>query len=147
MIAALSVAIANMLKDESAFAQAEALYSESFRDMRTFTVADDVYPRSELVDYLMTPIYRAEECNRIPDMHQAPDDEDFDDRDVELWAEYQSEPELEIIKPGWTREEAERLVDHLEFVETCNYKGEGEGFELACRVSHLRVFIGKYDYL
>lgn len=127
------------IQDESTFARSEALYAEAFKSPTTFTVADDIYPRDQLVQYLMEPIYRAETVDA--DLAREMLDEEGCDR----WSE--SMYEAEILKPGMSQEIADALVDHLEFVELCNYKGEGEGFELACRVAHLRIFVSKYDYL
>ena len=131
MLTAISAVLAAMIQDESTFARAEALYAEAFRSSQTFTVRDGIYDRAELVHYLMEPIYAANSC-------EAPGYLCDDDQ-------YHLEPE--ILKPGWSLEDAERFVDDVEFVELCNYKGEGEGFELACRVKHLRVYVSKYDYL
>lgn len=128
LIDALSAALATMLQDETTFARAEALYAESFKAPKGFTVADEVYSRAELVAHIMEPLYRVE-----ADPSSAHDD----------WYE----PALFLLKPGLEREEAEQLVDELEFIELCNYKGEGEGYVLACRAKHLRTFVGKYDYL
>ncbi|MBM5458692.1 hypothetical protein H8F21_14075 [Pseudomonas sp. P66] len=134
MLKALSAALTAMLQDESTFARAEALYAETFRSPQTFTVADGFYDRECLVQYLMEPIYKQVSAGD----QSAP--------------AYLSEEEHglciepEILKAGWTEEDAERFVDHVEFVELCNYKGEGEGFELASRAKHLRVFVSKYDY-
>ncbi|MFJ3109966.1 hypothetical protein [Pseudomonas putida] len=133
MIEALSSMLSAMLKDESTFARAEALYAESFRSDRTFTVADGFYGREQLVQYLMEPIYKQTDERQSARRHA-------DDDDVEVWFE------PEILKPGWGKEVAELYVDEVEFVELCNYKGEGEGFEMASRVGHLRVFINKYEY-
>lgn len=131
MLTAISADLAAMIQDESTFARAEALYAEAFRSSQTFTVRDGIYDRAELVQYLMEPIYAA-------NSYEAPGYLSDDDQ-------YDLEPE--ILKPGWSLEDAERFVDDVDFVELCNYKGEGEGFELACRVKHLRVYVGKYDYL
>lgn len=140
MIKALAAVLATMIKDESTFARAEGLYAESFRSNETFTVADDVYPRAQLVQYLMEPIYRVEPRRYMPAACTIDDDNESDH-----WAESLSEPE--ILKPGFSQDVAEEMVDTLEFVELCNYKGEGEGgFQLACRVAHLRVFVSKYEY-
>ncbi|MGF6281908.1 hypothetical protein ABH908_000059 [Pseudomonas frederiksbergensis] len=140
MIELLAAVLNTMLKDEQSFARAEGLYAESFRSADTFNVADGHYPRSTLVQYLMEPIYRPVPSAKTSVFYDENDDEDFD-----RWEEHTLEPE--ILKPGMSLEQAEQVVDHLEFVELCNYKGEGEGgFELACRVSHLRVFISKYEY-
>ncbi|MGE8063754.1 hypothetical protein [Pseudomonas sp. NPDC089569] len=140
MIELLAAALTTLIKDEQSFARAEGLYAEYFRSAETFTVADGHYPRSTLVQYLMEPILRAIPSEKVPVYFDENDDEDFD-----RWDEHMLEPE--ILKPGMSRVEAEQVVDHLEFVELCNYKGEGEGgFELACRVAHLRVFISKYEY-
>jgi hypothetical protein len=38
------------------------------------------------------------------------------------------------------------ILPTVEFVELCNYKGEGEGFTLACRTKHMRTFRSKYNY-
>lgn len=116
--------LAAALQDERTFAEAHALYCESFKCDSTFTVADGFYAREDLVDYLMSPIH-------------APVPEQFKDDD---WFE----PEL--IKQGLSREHAEAIVDECKFVETCNYKGEGEGFELYERVAHLRTFFSKHNY-
>lgn len=110
------------LKDESTFAEAEALYAESFKDAQTFRVSDNCYTRQELVNYLRSDIYEA-----YPS-------------DAEDWFE------PAVIKEGYSLEQAEMLVDHIEFVDLCNYKGEGQGFEMACRVQHLRTFHGKHNY-
>ncbi|WP_219096224.1 hypothetical protein [Pseudomonas sp. UMAB-40] len=134
MLEAISAALSAMLKDESTFARAEALYAESFRCGATFTVASDAYPRDELVRYLMEPIYKPVAATGNAAAY-------FGDNDEEDFY-----PEPEILKAGLSLEEADALVDSLEFAELCNYKGEGEGYELACRVTHLRVFAGKYDY-
>lgn len=125
--------LAEFLKDEKTFAAAEKLYSESFRDSKSFRVADGFYSLDELVSYLMTPIY-AQQTSEVP--HFCDDDEDY----------FDMIPEPEEIKPGLSQQQAELIVDNLEFVELCNYKGEGEGFELLERVSHLRVFHSKYNY-
>jgi hypothetical protein len=134
MLTAISAVLAVMIQDESTFARAEALYVESFKAGKGFTVADGIYPRSKLVQYLMEPIYKAEEphCSELPSFG-------FHDDDM-------CDQEPEILKPGLSHQDAESLVDHLQFVELCNYKGEGEGYVLACRAKHLRVFVGKYDY-
>jgi hypothetical protein len=138
MLEALATVLATMMKDERTFARAEGLYAESFRSYETFTVADDVYPRAHLVQYLMEPIYRPAPRRSMPATMQ-------DDDESDHWAEADSE--LEILKPGFSQEVAEAMVDSMEFVELCNYKGEGEGgFQLACRVAHLRVFVSKYEY-
>lgn len=133
MIEALSSILSAMLKDESTFARAEALYAESFRSDQTFTVADGFYGREQLVQYLMEPIYKQ------TDEHQSASRQ-VDEDDFEVWFE------PEILKPGWGKEEAELYVDQVEFVELCNYKGEGEGYEMASRVGHLRVYVSKYEY-
>lgn len=119
----ISAILASAIQDETTFAEAEALYAELFKDSKTFTLADGFYSREELVNHLMTPIY-----------------EKFNWREVDDWFE------PSIIKEGYSKEEAEALVDHIEFVELCNYKGEGEGFELACRVPRLRTFHAKHNY-
>ncbi|MDF9779041.1 hypothetical protein [Pseudomonas baetica] len=140
MIELLAAVLTTMLKDEQSFARAEGLYAEYFRCAETFKVADGHYPRSTLVQYLMEPIYRRAHSEKASGFCDENDDEDFD-----RWDEDTLEPE--VLKPGMSLEQAEQVVDHLEFVELCNYKGEGEGgFELACRVAHLRVFISKYEY-
>lgn len=139
MVSCLSAILSLMIQDESTFARAEALYAESFRSDKSFTVADGIYERSELVHYLMEPIYKPSAPSEEPRFFR---DEDDDDGCV-----YDDCLEPEILKPGMSREDAEKVVDHLQFVETCNYKGEGEGFELLCRVAHLRVFVSKYEYL
>lgn len=56
-------------------------------------------------------------------------------------------PDGEILKNGYSIEFANSIVDSLEFVELCNYKGEGEGFELLDRVRHLRIFVSKHQYI
>lgn len=140
MLDAISAALSEMLKDESNFARAEALYAESFRAGAPFTVATGPCSRSELLQYLMLPINKAVEPRSFETSEFIDDDLDEDDED-----DYDFEPE--ILKPGLSLEQAELLVDSLEFVELCNYKGEGEGYELACRVTHLRQYVGKYEYL
>ncbi|MCU9527497.1 hypothetical protein [Pseudomonas mosselii] len=133
MIDAISSILSAMLTDETTFARAEALYSESFRSDRTFTVADGFYDREELVQYLMEPIYK------LPgELHSACRHDEEDEFGMCL--------EPEVLKPGWRKEQAELYVDQVEFVELCNYKGESEGFEMASRASHLRVFVSKYEY-
>lgn len=140
MIELLASVLSTMLKDEQSFARAEGLYAEYFRSDETFKVADEHYPRSTLVQYLMEPIYRTVPSEKASVFYDQNDDQDFD-----RWDEHSLE--TEVLKPGMSQEQAEQVVDHLEFVELCNYKGEGEGgFELACRVTHLRVFISKYEY-
>jgi hypothetical protein len=142
MIGSLATVLSAMIQDESSFARCEALYAESFKCATPFTVADGVYPRDQLVQFLMEPIYRPESCKGV----EAPallEDEDFEEFD--RWDESVLEPE--ILKPGMTQTDADAVVDQLHFVELCNYKGEGEGFTLACRAAHLRVFISKFDYL
>lgn len=118
----LTQILAAALQDESTFVEAEALYAESFKDAVVFKVADGCYSREELLHHLMSDI-----CE--PVTYDAPD-----------WFE------PNVIKEGWSFDKANSLVDHLEFVELCNYKGEGEGFELACRVKHLRTFVSKHNY-
>lgn len=140
---AIAQALTTMLADESTFARAEALYGESFRGGPAFTVADGIYARADLLQYLMSPIYRPAEVSSDEAVSFLTDDDfeclnDFDCHD---------DHEPEILKPGLSQEDAEKLVDHLQFIELCNYKGEGEGFELTCRVGHLREFVGKYEYL
>lgn len=139
MIGALASVLAAMIQDESTFARSEALYAESFKSPASFTVAHDIYPREQLVQYLMEPIYRKEVVDASIALAM------LDDEGCDRWSESMLEPE--ILKPGMSHVDADALVDHLEFVELCNYKGEGEGFELACRVTHLRVFVAKYEYL
>ena len=140
MIELLAAVLTTMIKDEQSFARAEGLYAEYFRCAETFKVADGHYTRSTLMQYLMEPIYRPVHSEKASVFYDENDVEDFD-----RWDEDTLEPE--ILKPGMSLEQAEQVVDHLEFVELCNYKGEGEGgFELACRVAHLRVFISKYEY-
>lgn len=138
MIGAIASVLAAMIQDESTFARSEALYAESFKSPTPFTVAHDIYPRDQLVQYLMEPIYRKEEVDASAAWAM------LDEEGCDRWNE--SMNEAEILKPGMSQEVADTLVDHLEFVELCNYKGEGEGFELACRVAHLRVFVAKYHY-
>lgn len=133
MIEAISSILTAMLKDETTFARAEALHAESFRADRTFTVADGFYDREELVQYLMEPIYKQ------PGDHQ-PGCRHGEEDEFEMCLGQ------EILKPGWRKEQAELYVDQIEFVELCNYKGEGEGFEMASRAGHLRVFVSKYQY-
>jgi hypothetical protein len=137
MLDAISAVLSAMLEDESTFARSEALYAESFRCTATFTVASGCYPRDELMHFLMLPIYKRSEPM------EGDSDAFFYDDDDEGGFDF----EPEILKPGLSLEDADALVDRLEFIELCNYKGEGEGYELACRVAHLRVFVEKYDYL
>ena len=111
------------LQEESTFAEAEVLYAESFKDSKTFKVADGFYDRETLVHFLMEDIY-------APLPIDAPE-----------WLE------PEVIKEGWSFEKADALLDSLEFVELCNYKGEGEGFTLACRATKLRTFVSKHNYI
>lgn len=120
MIEMLQVA----LKDEENFTQAEALYCESFKAEGTFKAVDGVFDRDDLISYLVSDVCEPVNWQEVPD-----------------WFE------PSVIKEGWSIEKAEALVDHLEFVELCNYKGEGEGFTLVCRAANLRTFVGKYDYL
>lgn len=122
MINELSKFLSQMIEAEIGFAEANALYCESFKDSTTFKVADGFYPREELVNFLREDI-----CEPVP--FDAPD----------WW-------EPEVIKEGLSFEEADEIVDHVEFVELCNYKGEGEGYTLACRAQHLRTFVSKHNY-
>lgn len=115
--------LSKMIAAEVGFAEAHALYCESFKDSTTFKVADEVYSRKDLLVALMEDI-----CEPVAFL--APD----------WW-------EPAVIKEGLSFEEADKIVDHVEFVELCNYKGEGEGFTLACRAAHLRTFVSKHNYL
>lgn len=114
--------LTQMIEAEIGFAEAHSLYCESFKEPTTFKVSDAVYSRKELLSVLMEDI-----CAPTP--FDAPD-----------WYEG------EVIKEGLSFEEADSIVDHVEFVELCNYKGEGEGFTLACRAKHLRTFVAKHNY-
>lgn len=115
----LNTFLAEAIKNEIGFAEAEMLYSESFKAEETFSVEDGFWAREDLVEYLMADIVR----------YNNP----FDDFAA-------------VIKEGYSREEAEFMVDRVRFVEICNYKGESEGFELVERASTLRTFYSKYNY-
>lgn len=107
MINEISQFLAKMIEAEVGFAEAHALYCESFKDSTTFKASDEIYSRKDLLVALMEDI-----CEPVP--FDAPD----------WW-------EPEVIKEGLSFEEADKIVDHVEFVELCNYKGEGAGFTLA----------------
>lgn len=137
MLKDLATILSSALKDEATFAAAHSLYCESFRDAKSFRLADEPSMREELISYLRSDVY-------APTPQQEFVDEDFSyyEEDDDFYVE----PEPEIIKKGLSLEVAEAIVGELDFVWTCNYKGEGGDFELLERVKHLRVYHGKHNY-
>lgn len=128
----------NALKDEATFVEAHSLYCELFRDAKSFRLADEPSMREELISYLCSDVYAPTPQQEFVDEDFSYYEEDDDD--------FYVEPEPEIIKKGLSLEVAEAVVAELDFVWTCNYKGEGGDFELLARVKHLRVYHGKHNY-
>lgn len=143
MLKDLATILSSALKDEATFAEAHSLYCESFRDAKSFRLADEPSMREELISYLRSDVYAP-----LPQQEyvfvESSEDEEFEDYEEEDYNLF--EPEQEVIKQGLSLEVAEAIVGELDFVWTCNYKGEGGDFELLERVKHLRIFHGKHNY-
>lgn len=138
MLNDLATILSSALQDEATFVAAHSLYCESFRDAKSFRLADEPSMREELISYLRSDVY-------APTPQQEFDDEDFSYyEEGENYFYVETDPE--VIKKGLSLEVAEAIVGELDFVWTCNYKGEGGDFELLARVKHLRVYHGKHNY-
>lgn len=139
-IKAISAVFAMFTEEEKKLTMREAdrLYSETFRSQEIFTVHDYPEMREDLVEYLTSAVYpaRVQNCSDMDCSWLSDDDNDF-------WCDnYDPEP----IFVGYSKDDAELILENAKFVWLCNYKGEGEGFTLIERASGLRVFVDKHNY-
>lgn len=144
MLKDLATILSSALQDEATFVAANSLYCELFRDAKSFRLADEPSMREELISYLRSDVYAPTPQQEFVFTDNSSVDEEFEDYEDDN--DFYDDPEPEVIKQGLSLEVAEAIVDELDFVWTCNYKGEGGDFELLARVKHLRVFHGKHNY-
>ena len=109
------------------FDEAEYLYSETFRSPASFSVTEAPEMLECMIYFLTEDVYPA-----------APAFCDYEESD------YEPEP----IAFGMSRNDAIVMINGgLRFVDTCNYKGEGEGIIPECLTRGMRVFVSKYNYM
>ena len=109
------------------FEEADHLYSESFRSPESFSSIEAPDMVELMISFLTSDVYPA-----------APALCDYEECD------YEPDP----IAFGMSREDAISLINGgLRFVDTCNYKGEGDGIIPECLSKGMRVFVSKYNYI
>lgn len=109
------------------FDEAESLYSEAFRSPESFSATEAPEMLECMICFLTEHVYPA----------------------VPAFCDYEENYcEPEPIAFGMSREDAIAMINGgLRFVDTCNYKGEGEGVVPECLTSGMRVFVSKHNYM
>ena len=109
------------------FEEADQLYSETFRSPESFSSVEAPELVEHMIYFLTSDVYPA-----------APAFCDYAECD------YEPDP----IAFGMSREDAISMINGgLRFVDTCNYKGEGDGIIPECLSKGMRVFVSKHNYI
>lgn len=125
--------IAEAMEDPETFDYADRMYQQVFRSPESLKgsviLADNIQGDIDyFLGYLCVETYHPDDLERYLNDY----DEWFKPR---------------VIKEAPTREQGLELLKTAEFYETCNYKGEGEGFVLRTpETDQLPMFFAKYHY-
>ena len=165
----LTSLLLSALSDPKSFEEAEALYAETFRTTEEFYLSEcdwlDDYTKDQMVDEVAIFLCKQDPKNAtfVAKYNQAlieakevqakafarsEDNEDFDYWDAKVaFADYMECWQMDIVYMAKDYKDlAQAQINKIQFCETVNYMGEGEGVKPVVLCSKMRVFNGKYNY-